>query len=232
VLYPEGAFGGYSRVDGTVAFYQRVQALMRPDSVVLDVGCGRGLAEDDPTPIHRTLQILRGHCAKVIGIDVDPGAAANPCIDEFRLIGDHWPASDVDLIVSDCVLEHVGEPRAFFKEAARVLKPDGYLCIRTTNAMGYVAAAARLIPERFHARLLRRIRDDADTFPTLFRCNTPRAIRREMQRAGFHCAVWGHAAEPGYLEFSRVLYRAGHLYHKLAPHFLAPTLFAFGQKGL
>ena len=41
-FYPESAAGGFSRNDGTVAFYQRVQALLRPDSVVIDFGAGRG----------------------------------------------------------------------------------------------------------------------------------------------------------------------------------------------
>ena len=36
-VYPEATFGGYSRVDGTVAFYSRVQSLLGPGAVALDV---------------------------------------------------------------------------------------------------------------------------------------------------------------------------------------------------
>lgn len=42
LYYPESRFGGFTDVDGTVAFYTRVQSLVEAGSVVLDVGCGRG----------------------------------------------------------------------------------------------------------------------------------------------------------------------------------------------
>lgn len=55
--YPEARFGGFSDVDGTVAFYSRVQALMTPENVVLDVGCGRGSGlQDDAVPWRRELR--------------------------------------------------------------------------------------------------------------------------------------------------------------------------------
>lgn len=58
--YPETEFGGFADIDGTLAFYRRVNALLTPDSVVLDVGCGRGEYRDDPIPIRRDARILRG----------------------------------------------------------------------------------------------------------------------------------------------------------------------------
>ncbi|OWY62641.1 hypothetical protein B7486_57335, partial [cyanobacterium TDX16] len=48
-LYPEVGAGGFSRSDGTVEFWSRVQALVTPGAHVLDLGAGRGRgpAEDD-----------------------------------------------------------------------------------------------------------------------------------------------------------------------------------------
>ncbi|HEX9617275.1 MAG TPA: hypothetical protein VGA03_07640, partial [Anaerolineales bacterium] len=92
LYYPESRFGGFSNVDGTVAFYNRVNALVQPSSVVVDVGCGRGAYVEDPVPYRLQLRILKGKCQKVIGIDVDPKGKENPYIDEFRLIeGSRWP---------------------------------------------------------------------------------------------------------------------------------------------
>ena len=51
-FYPENRAGGFSRCDGTVQFYQRVRALLRPNYVVLDFGAGRGAAYyQDPSPV-------------------------------------------------------------------------------------------------------------------------------------------------------------------------------------
>src|SRR5688572_23962009 len=54
--YPEVRFGGFTRVDGLIAFYSRVQALVQPDSIALDVGCGRGSQADDPSPYRQQLR--------------------------------------------------------------------------------------------------------------------------------------------------------------------------------
>lgn len=42
VAFPEIGAGGYTSRDGTVEFYGRVQALLRPTMHVLDFGAGRG----------------------------------------------------------------------------------------------------------------------------------------------------------------------------------------------
>ena len=135
-FYPEATFGGFTDVDGTVAFFSRINAVLKPDDVVLDVGCGRGAYGEDTVQFRRSLAILKGKVAKVIGIDVDTGAEVNPYLDEFALInGDTWPveSDSVDLIVCDCVVEHVQDPDQLFSEFRRVLKNGGKLCIRTPN---------------------------------------------------------------------------------------------------
>jgi len=82
-FYPENRAGGFSRCDGTVQFYQRVRALLRPDYVVLDFGAGRGAAYyQDPSPYRKSLRNLRGEGRRVIGVDVDPVVSSNPCVDE------------------------------------------------------------------------------------------------------------------------------------------------------
>lgn len=234
-FYPESRFGGFTDIDGTIAFYMRVQALLESASTMLDVGCGRGAYDEDPVAVRRDIRIFKGKVARVIGIDVDPAGAINPFLDEFRILGGgDWPVpeSSIDVVVADCVLEHVADPPAFFQNARRVLRSNGALCIRTTNAWSYVALAARLVPNRHHARVTARVqerRKAVDVFPTLYRCNSVSKLRRALADNGFEGVAYGYEAEPSYLEFSRVIYGLGVLHQRLAPRFFRPVLHAFGR---
>ena len=235
-FYPESRFGGFSDLDGTIAFYARVQALLTPESVVLDFGCGRGAYRDDAVAPRRDLRTFKGKARKVIGLDVDPGAEGNPFLDEFHLLsGDPWPVADasVDLCVTDNVMEHVERPEFFFAEAQRVLVEGGFICIRTPNAWNYVAIVSKLIPNRAHAKILARVEEkkkkEQDIFPTFYRCNTISKLRGALGHAGFRHVVYGYDAEPNYLAFSKLSYGLGVLYQKLCPAFLGSSLFAFGQ---
>src|SRR5688572_16413286 len=113
-VYPEIEFGGFARVDGLVAFYSRVHALLQPEFIALDIGCGRGPQRDDPSPYRAQLRTMRGQCARVIGMDPDPIGAQNPFIDEFRRMEstDRWPLDNasIDLAMGDNVLEHISDP--------------------------------------------------------------------------------------------------------------------------
>src|ERR1035437_5733267 len=84
--YPEAEFGGFSDVDGTVAFYSRVSALLTPDMSVVDFGCGRGAQTEDSSSYRQNLRRFRGRAHRVIGVDVDGVGVNNPTIDEFRLL--------------------------------------------------------------------------------------------------------------------------------------------------
>lgn len=239
LFYPESRFGGFTDCDAQIVFWTRVNSLLTPSSMVLDIGCGRGRCAEDAVAIRRNLRTLKGKCRRVIGIDVDPAARANPCVDEFRLIqmaDGPWPveASSIDLAVSASVLEHVKNPERFFDECGRVVRPGGYLCLRTTNALSYSGLAARLVPNRFHAAVIRRLherpRREEDVFPTLYRCNTVFKIRRMLCRYGFDHCVYGYQNQPSSLAFSRFLYFWGVVHQHVAPSFVKPTIFAFARR--
>jgi len=235
-LYPEVKFGGYTDIDGTIAFFLRASVLIDDGSVVLDVGCGRGEYSEDTVAIRASLRNQKGRAAHVIGIDMDSAGERNPCIDEFRLIDTGaWPVEDhsIDVIICDHVLEHVDDPEFLFAEFARVLKPGGHLCARTPNKWSYVALAARLIPNKHHAAVTGYVqanRQEEDVFPTRYLCNTQRTIGKLLTRYGFDGIAYTYEAEPSYLSFSSFLYFLGYLHQKLAPPIFSPVLFVFAKK--
>jgi SAM-dependent methyltransferase len=234
-FYPETKFGGFTDIHWNVAFFNRVNSLLSSSYTVLDVGCGRGAYVDDPVAIRRDPCILKGKVAKVIGIDVDAVAKNNACLDEFHLIeGDSWPIgeSSIDLILCDCVLEHIENPDRFFFEACRVLKIGGYLCLRTPNRWSYVGLFATLIPNRHHSRVTSVVQDGRkgdDVFPTLYKCNSIVRIRKMMKKHGFDGVVYGYEPDPSYLSFSRFAYWVGVLHQRFALGFLRLSIFAFGK---
>jgi SAM-dependent methyltransferase len=234
--YPERRYGGFTHVDGTVAFYARINSVLDSSSVVLDLGCGRGAAMDDALPWRRDLQVFRGKCARVIGADVDPGAATNPLIDEFHLIDTGrvpLPDGSIDVCVSDFVVEHVDDVDLFFAECARVLRTGGLLFVRTPNVWNYMGIASRLVPSRLHARVLNRIqadRKEKDVFPTLYRCNSVRKLRAALERHGFDAVVQTQEPEPAYVSFSGFLYALAVFHQRHAPRPFRRILLAFAQK--
>jgi 2-polyprenyl-3-methyl-5-hydroxy-6-metoxy-1,4-benzoquinol methylase len=235
--YPESEFGGYTRVSGTVAFFGRVQSLLKPDMVVLDVGCGRGAGADRMVrnPSERC-RVFKGACQKVIGIDVDKAGEQNTLIDEFRPIeGDRWPVetASVDLLVSDAVVEHIEKPDQFFAECSRVVKPGGFLCIRTPNRWSYVALGASIVPNEFHASVvgkMQRTREAKDVFPTYYRANTITALKRLLRSHAFEGCAYRHIAEPNYLGFSRWSYALGVYLHRWLPNLFWPVIFVFAKR--
>ncbi len=194
-LYPELNFGGWPECSGDLPFYARIHSLITPESVVLDVGCGTGFHRKLSEGFMADLQNIRGKVSKVIGLDVDPNAAANEGIDEFRLIAsDRWAveSDSIDLCYAQWVLEHLSDPDQFFAEAARVIKVGGYLCFRTPNRWHYSSIGASLVPDRWHYALRRMLghpHEAEDVFPTLFRCNSTGRCRRFLVKHGFEGVV-------------------------------------------
>ena len=235
--FPESQFGGYSDTDQLVVFYSRVRILLKPSFTVLDIGCGRGRHAEERTA-RSDLKNLKDQCKTVIGIDVNPAAQDNPFVDQFHLIeaSGRWPLPDasVDLAVCDCVFEHIENTDLFFSECHRVIRPGGYLCMRTTNALSYFGLAARFIPDRFHSALISRAyvnpRKEEDVFPVQYRCNTIPAMRRALDRHGFGHSVYGYEQDPAHFAFSRTLYFLGVVYQRFAPRIIRTAIFVFARR--
>ncbi len=236
--FPEIKFGGFDNYDSTIAFYLRINALINKSDILLDFGCGRGEYQYDHILFRKELRILRGKVDKVIGLDVDTCAAGNPFVDEFHLLESQnacWPITDqsINLILADWTLEHISDPILFFKEVVRVLKPGGYFCARTTNSWGYVAIAAKILPKKYHSKVIQKvqkIRKEEDIFLTKYTCNSIPVLKKLIKENGLTGVVFGYSGLPAYLNFSCFLFYLGFLYEKFAPNILRHTLMIFTKK--
>lgn len=237
-LYPELAVGGYTREDKTVEFYGRVDALLTPESTVVDFGAGRGGFADLPDSHVRRLQLLRGRVAKVIGVDVDPVVEQNDTIDEAVVWepGSRLPLADasVDLVVSDYTFEHVENPNLVVPELGRILKPGGWICARTPNKWGYIGMGARAIPNRLHARVLQRAqsghRHERDVFPTRYRLNTLGSVRDWFPEPRWRVVGYTVNGEPVYFGHSRALIYTVYGVSRVLPQRLGAMYLFFIQK--
>ena len=236
-VYPEYAAGGFTRVDGTVEFYQRVNALLAPDATVVNLGAGRGMVGDDALAFRQGLADLRGRCARLVGLDVDPVVLENPHLDEAMVIGDdgRYPFEDssVDLVLSDWTFEHIDDPRAAVAEIGRVLRPGGWLCARTPNKWGLVGMPARAIPNRWHRSILRRVqprRKVVDTFPTRYRMNTRADLRALFPDREWVNCTYTAQCEPPYVADSELVMRAVRVAQKVMPPPLHDILMIFIRK--
>lgn len=236
IFYPETRFGGFSKVDGTIAFYTRINALINKRSTVLNIGCGRGAFKEETVPFRRDMQIFKGRVKKVIGIDVDERAQANPYLDDFKLIKDgRFPlkSGSVDLCYCDYVLEHIENPKKFIRECKRVLKKGGYLCFRTTNSWGYISIYSRLIPQKLHSRVINKVQDgrkSEDIFKKYYRMNSILKLQKMLRRARFDACIYGYSSEPAYSSFSKMAYFLTLIWHRLTPSLFKETILGFAQK--
>ncbi|MBM7516565.1 class I SAM-dependent methyltransferase [Nocardioides nitrophenolicus] len=239
-LYPEVRAGGYTRYDGFIEFYTRVNALLTPDSRVLDFGAGRGLWAIEPFPeLHRRLRSFHERVAEVHGVDVDPVVLDNATLTSAQVIepGARLPFEDAsfDLVLADHVLEHVGEEDAptVAAEILRILAPGGWLAARTPNKWGMIGVGARVVPNDLHTRVLRRLqpaRKAEDVFPVRYSMNTRRSLAA-LFPPPHELVVYGHASEPTYFGANAPAWRVAQLVDRLTPPALAPTLMVFVRKG-
>jgi SAM-dependent methyltransferase len=234
--YPEYEAGQFSREDNSVIFYTRVQGLLRSDMSVLDFGAGAGIWVNSPSLIRQKLMRLQGSCANVVGVDPDPRILENTWLDEALVVApnDALPFDDhsFDMVVSFAVLEHLADPEFAASEIRRVLKPGGWFCAWTPNRWGYAGIGSRVLPFRFHARLLhhlsgKELRKDEDVYPVHYRMNTFKSIRRLFPANAYDDFSYYFNGPPSYHGNSRILARLLIAYEWLMPQCLSRNLHIF-----
>ena len=200
-------------------FERHVDALVGAGGVnaLMDAGCGR------------TVPVLRkfiGRVKRLIGIELVAFTDVPPSIETFNADLGLLPLPDasVDLIMSRSVFEHLADPAAVYREFARVLRPGGRVVFLTANMWDYGTLVARLIPNRFHAKVVRFTegREEEDTFPTEYKTNTRGAVRRLGAGAGLDVEAFDYLSQyPNYLMFNGALFFIGMCFEKLIARYHA-----------
>jgi ubiquinone/menaquinone biosynthesis C-methylase UbiE len=200
----------------------RIGELLQPAARWLDLGCGRNLV---PPWLegHEVIETqLAGAAGLLVGADLDLAALRDNRSCRLRLLANATalPFDDhsFDLVTSNMVFEHIEKPQATLAEIRRVLQPRGRLLIVTPNWLDIVTLLARLVPNRWHPRVVTRVevREQADVYPTFFRFNNPRAIARHLRDAGFARWQVKQLIHPNVYDHVPIVAGIEHTWHKLA----------------
>lgn len=218
-----------SVVFGEAALEAAIREFLPPVRArVLDAGCG------EDAPFTRRL----GGDAAVVGIDLCqalPKGLQAVCGDLAFL---PFPSNTFSLVFSRSVFEHLTDPDQVMEEIRRTLKPGGVCVILTPNRYDYSSVVAQCTPQRFHAWFVNRVYGSHtyDTFPTLYRANTPGYFERVAATSkGWKVRrIAGLRHYPANLTFSRILFCLGVEYDRLIARLglraLQPSLLVVLEK--
>lgn len=213
-------------------YEEQIDKLINEETTILDIGCGR------TAPV---LKKYLGRAKKLIGTEVIPFTEQIEGIELYThdiVDMKSIKSSSVDLVFCRSVMEHITEPFGAYKEVFRILKPGGQFIFLTANFYDYASIIAHITPNKYHAAIVKAVegREDEDTFPTAYTCNTKRKIMELATETGFKIAEFKYMGQyPCYLLFNRVLFWLGSMYELFlrrfkSLHFLQGWIYATLQK--
>jgi SAM-dependent methyltransferase len=189
----------------TEVYADLVLEFVRPSSLLLDLGCGRGgLVEQLGHPL-----------PQVIGVDPDWLSLREHrlALPRVAALSEALPLANgrFDVVFASWLLEHLRRPFLTFAQIARVLTPGGVFIFITPNWRHPLATINRglgrfhrlqgLLVDRFYGRA------EADAFPTFYRANSPATIQRLGETQGLELIRCHAIADPTYLAFHPALFR-------------------------
>ena len=162
-----------------------VEELVANETRWLDVGCGRNLfPSNEPLA-----ELLSARCKLLVGVDPDPTLAENPFVHEKVAMPIETFRSEAkfDLVTMRMVAEHVAQPGELANTLAQCMVPGGHVVVYTVNRLSPVPLVTSVVPFALHHPIKRLFwrAERKDTFPTCFRMNTRRRLRKIFESAGF-----------------------------------------------
>lgn len=151
----------------------------------LDVGGGSSPFPDNP----KLAEELAARANRFVGVDPSPNVFDNPYTREKHqaFIEDYASPTPFDLATLRMVAEHVTDPAAVIGALARLVKPGGRVIVLTVDLWSPITVLSRLVPFELHYPVKRFLwgGEEKDTFPTAYRMNTRRELKKLFVRGGF-----------------------------------------------
>jgi SAM-dependent methyltransferase len=105
-----------------------MQRYLGPQTYAVEIGCGAGFSE----------LFLKAGTLELTDAEARPWAKRVVDAQELR-----YADASIDVLIANNVIHHVAYPDRFFREAARVLKPDGHVLIQECNCSWTTRIALR-----------------------------------------------------------------------------------------
>jgi len=197
--------------DAGQQYWEIIANLVNPQTTVLEIGCGRtSLASEEISKAKYSAGTDVSLLDLRHNITVTYRVAANGAQLPF-------PSCHFDLIISQWVIEHLEMPKPVFVEMSRVLRSRGRIILLTTNANNYIPLLSRIIPSKWHGRLIEHFlhRPSHESFPTFYRANTYKRLELLGHQSGLKLEECIYIGSPFYLAFSPLLFKIALLFEKL-----------------
>jgi 2-polyprenyl-3-methyl-5-hydroxy-6-metoxy-1,4-benzoquinol methylase len=128
------------------AIYRMVAAALDSRQImgdtVIDVGCGTGALRN-----HLGDRFRRYIGVDIVRYDGFPDGADFLQVDlDFKMID--LPPSFGDVVIAVETIEHLENPRAFFRELTRLAKPNGYVVVTTPNQLSLLSLFTLMVKKR------------------------------------------------------------------------------------
>jgi SAM-dependent methyltransferase len=200
-----------------VAIYKMVAKVLSTHcsagGIVLDVGCGSG----------NLYSFISKFCDRYIGIDAVryDGLPSNI---EFISQNLDQPMSQLasnmaDVVISVETIEHLENPRAFYRELVRLVKPGGTVIVTTPNQLSLLSKLTLLLKNQFNA---------FQDVPGLYPAHITALLEIDLKRIAQECGLTN--IRTAYSDRGRIPFTARHYPSSFRGSQFSDNLLCFGVK--